>query len=165
MLGLADVARETSPALVRGLREAGVRPVVLTGDHPQTAHAIAVDLGWPEDAVVVTGDEIAAADRTARSRMLRDADVVARVAPEQKLQVVESMRDAGRVVGMVGDGANDAAAIRAADIGVGISARGSAAARNLPRTWSSRATTCWSWWRRCGRAGRCGTASPTPSPS
>ncbi|TDT41133.1 cation-transporting ATPase I [Streptomyces sp. BK208] len=130
LLALADVPRETSPALVRGLREAGVRPVVLTGDHPQTAHAIAVDLGWPEDAVVVTGDELAAADRTARSRMLRDADVVARVAPEQKLQVVESLRDAGRVVGMVGDGANDAAAIRAADIGVGISARGSAAARN-----------------------------------
>ncbi|KFG75624.1 cation-translocating P-type ATPase [Streptomyces mutabilis] len=130
MLGLSDVPRETSPALVHGLREAGVRPVVLTGDHPQTAHAIAVDLGWPEDAVVVTGDEIAAADRSARSRMLRDADVVARVAPEQKLQVVESLRDAGRVVGMVGDGANDAAAIRAADVGVGISARGSAAARN-----------------------------------
>jgi cation-transporting ATPase I len=62
--------------------------------------------------------------------MLRDAGVVARVAPEQKLQVVEALRDAGRVVGMVGDGANDAAAIRAADIGVGISARGSAAARN-----------------------------------
>jgi cation-transporting ATPase I len=130
LLALADVARETSPALVRGLREAGVRPVVLTGDHPQTAHAIATDLGWPEDATIVTGDELAAADRSARSRMLRDADVVARVAPEQKLQVVEALRDAGRVVGMVGDGANDAAAIRAADIGVGISARGSAAARN-----------------------------------
>ncbi|MDQ1045382.1 HAD-IC family P-type ATPase [Streptomyces sp. V4I2] len=130
LLALADVARETSPALVRGLREAGVRPVVLTGDHPQTAHAIAVDLGWPDDANVVTGDELAAADRTVRARMLRDADVVARVAPEQKLQVVEALRDAGRVVGMVGDGANDAAAIRAADIGVGISARGSAAARN-----------------------------------
>ncbi|MFF8449469.1 HAD-IC family P-type ATPase [Streptomyces leeuwenhoekii] len=130
LLALADVARETSPALVRGLREAGVRPVVLTGDHPQTARAIATDLGWPEDATVVTGDELAAADRRERSRMLRDADVVARVAPEQKLQVVESLRDAGRVVGMVGDGANDAAAIRAADIGVGINARGSAAARN-----------------------------------
>ncbi|MFF7276528.1 HAD-IC family P-type ATPase [Streptomyces griseorubiginosus] len=130
LLGLADVPRETSPALVHGLREAGVRPVVLTGDHPRTAHAIATDLGWPEDATVVTGDELAAADRTARSRMLRDADVVARVAPEQKLQVVEALRDAGRVVGMVGDGANDAAAIRAADIGVGINARGSAAARN-----------------------------------
>ncbi|MFE7648118.1 cation-translocating P-type ATPase [Streptomyces phaeoluteigriseus] len=130
LVALADVPRETSPALVRGLREAGVRPVVLTGDHPQTAHAIAVGLGWPDDANVVTGDELAAADRSVRSRMLRDADVVARVAPEQKLQVVEALRDAGRVVGMVGDGANDAAAIRAADIGVGISARGSAAARN-----------------------------------
>ncbi|CAM5678629.1 Transport ATPase OS=Streptomyces fumanus OX=67302 GN=GCM10018772_02910 PE=4 SV=1 [Streptomyces fumanus] len=130
LLGLSDVARETSPALVRGLRAAGVRPVVLTGDHPGTARAIATELGWPEDATVVTGDELAGADRRGRSRMLRDADVVARVAPEQKLQVVEALRDAGRVVGMVGDGANDAAAIRAADIGVGINARGSAAARN-----------------------------------
>ncbi|AOR35876.1 ATPase [Streptomyces fodineus] len=130
LLALSDVPRETSTALVEGLQKAGVRPVMLTGDHPQTARAIAADLGWPEDTVVVTGDELAAADRAARARMLRDAGVVARVAPEQKLQVVEALRDAGRVVGMVGDGANDAAAIRAADIGVGISARGSAAARN-----------------------------------
>ncbi|KUN84914.1 ATPase [Streptomyces bungoensis] len=130
LLALSDVARETSTALVRGLYEAGVRPVMLTGDHPQTARAIAAELGWPADLVVVTGDELAAADRSARARMLRDAGVVARVAPEQKLQVVEALRDAGRVIGMVGDGANDAAAIRAADIGVGISARGSAAARN-----------------------------------
>ncbi|MEU6772535.1 cation-translocating P-type ATPase [Streptomyces sp. NPDC046759] len=130
LLALSDVPRETSTALVAGLNKAGVRPVMLTGDHPQTARAIAADLGWPEDTVVVTGDELAAADRAARARMLRDAGVVARVAPEQKLQVVEALRDAGRVVGMVGDGANDAAAIRAADIGVGINARGSAAARN-----------------------------------
>ncbi|MFF8909052.1 cation-translocating P-type ATPase [Streptomyces olivaceoviridis] len=130
LLALSDVPRETSTALVNGLNAAGVRPVMLTGDHPQTARAIAADLGWPEDTVVVTGDELAAADRASRARMLRDAGVVARVAPEQKLQVVEALRDAGRVVGMVGDGANDAAAIRAADIGVGINARGSAAARN-----------------------------------
>ncbi|ELS51263.1 putative Transport ATPase [Streptomyces viridochromogenes Tue57] len=130
LLALADVPRVTSTALVQGLREAGVRPVMLTGDHPQTARAIAAELGWPEDTGVVTGDELASADREARARMLRDMGVVARVAPEQKLQVVEALRDAGRVVGMVGDGANDAAAIRAADIGVGISARGSAAARN-----------------------------------
>ncbi|MEU2064504.1 cation-translocating P-type ATPase [Streptomyces sp. NPDC013455] len=130
LLALSDVPRETSTALVTGLNGAGVRPVMLTGDHPQTARAIAAELGWPEDTVVVTGDELAAADRAARARMLRDAGVVARVAPEQKLQVVEALRDAGRVVGMVGDGANDAAAIRAADIGVGINARGSAAARN-----------------------------------
>ncbi|MBT2436035.1 cation-translocating P-type ATPase, partial [Streptomyces sp. ISL-22] len=130
LLALADVPRGTSTALVQGLRETGVRPVMLTGDHPQTARAIAAELGWPEDTGVVTGDELASADREARARMLRDMGVVARVAPEQKLQVVEALRDAGRVVGMVGDGANDAAAIRAADIGVGISARGSAAARN-----------------------------------
>ncbi|GAB1331043.1 cation-translocating P-type ATPase [Streptomyces sennicomposti] len=130
LLALSDVPRETSTTLVHGLYEEGVRPVMLTGDHPQTARAIATELGWPEDTTVVTGDELAAADRSARARMLRDAGVVARVAPEQKLQVVEALRDAGRVVGMVGDGANDAAAIRAADIGVGINARGSAAARN-----------------------------------
>ncbi|MGW5197491.1 HAD-IC family P-type ATPase [Streptomyces spiralis] len=130
LLALSDVPRETSTALVHGLYEEGVRPVMLTGDHPQTARAIAMELGWPADTPVVTGDELAAADRSARARMLRDAGVVARVAPEQKLQVVEALRDAGRVVGMVGDGANDAAAIRAADIGVGINARGSAAARN-----------------------------------
>ncbi|MET8244188.1 cation-translocating P-type ATPase [Streptomyces sp. NPDC005202] len=130
LLALSDVPRETSTALVRGLHKAGVRPVMLTGDHPQTARSIAAELGWPEGTVVVTGDELAAADRSARARMLRDTGVVARVAPEQKLQVVEALRDAGRVVGMVGDGANDAAAIRAADIGVGINARGSAAARN-----------------------------------
>ncbi|WP_405465915.1 cation-translocating P-type ATPase [Streptomyces jietaisiensis] len=130
LLALADTPRKSSTALVRGLREAGVRPVMLTGDHPGTARAIAAELGWPEDTAVVTGEELAAADRSGRARMLRDVGVVARVAPEQKLQVVESLRDAGRVVAMVGDGANDAAAIRAADIGVGISARGSAAARN-----------------------------------
>jgi cation-transporting ATPase I len=130
LLGLTDTPRATSTALVRSLYEEGIRPVMLTGDHPQTARFIAAELGWPEDTVEVTGDDLAAADRAGRARMLRDAGVVARVAPEQKLQVVEALRDAGRVVGMVGDGANDAAAIRAADIGVGINARGSAAARN-----------------------------------
>ncbi|MFI6559065.1 cation-translocating P-type ATPase [Streptomyces sp. NPDC050534] len=130
LVALADAPRETSTALVRGLAEAGVRPVMLTGDHPQTARAIAADLGWPADRAVVTGDELTAADRPARIRMLQDVGVVARVAPEQKLQVIEALRDAGRVVAMVGDGANDAAAIRAADVGVGVSARGSAAARN-----------------------------------
>ncbi|MGW2638172.1 HAD-IC family P-type ATPase [Streptomyces sp. NPDC001348] len=130
LLGLSDVPRENSRDLVEELRQTGVRPVMLTGDHPQTARAIAIELGWPADTAVVTGDELAAADRSQRARILRDADVVARVAPEQKLLVVEALRDAGRVVGMVGDGANDAAAIRAADIGVGIKARGSAAARN-----------------------------------
>ncbi|MEU7164007.1 cation-translocating P-type ATPase [Streptomyces morookaense] len=129
-VALADTPRPGSEALVDSLRQAGVRPVMLTGDHPATARAVAVALGWPEDIELATGDELAALDRAGRAERLRDCDVVARVAPEQKLQVVEALREAGRVMAMVGDGANDAAAIRAADIGVGIAARGSAAARN-----------------------------------
>ncbi|OLZ73643.1 ATPase [Streptomyces sp. IMTB 2501] len=129
-VALADTPRASSAPLVAGLGEAGVRPVMLTGDHPETARSVAVALGWPPDVTVVTGDELAAQDRAGRARLLKDCGVVARVAPEQKLQVVEALREAGRVVGMVGDGANDAAAIRAADVGVGIATRGSAAARN-----------------------------------
>ncbi|MEW2487464.1 cation-translocating P-type ATPase [Streptomyces sp. NPDC048411] len=129
-VALADTPRASSAPLVAGLGEVGVQPVMLTGDHPQTARSVAVALGWPSDVTVVTGDALAALDRAGRARLLRDCGVVARVAPEQKLQVVEALREAGRVVGMVGDGANDAAAIRAADVGIGIAARGSAAARN-----------------------------------
>ncbi|WP_422070542.1 HAD-IC family P-type ATPase [Streptomyces orinoci] len=129
-VALADTPRAGSAALVAALRREGLRPVILTGDHPRTARAVAVALGWPPDVTVVTGDRLAAEDRAGRARLLRDCQVVARVAPEQKLQVIEALRESGRVVAMVGDGANDAAAIRAADVGVGIAARGSAAARN-----------------------------------
>lgn len=128
-LGLADTLRPTAGPLIGGLREAGVSPVMLTGDHPNTARAIATSLGWPSDAPVVTGDELAALDRAGRARLLSGAGVIARVAPEQKLQVVEWLREAGRVTAMVGDGANDAAAIRAADVGIGVRARASTAAR------------------------------------
>ncbi|MBF9066964.1 cation-translocating P-type ATPase [Streptacidiphilus fuscans] len=129
-VALADTPRPSSGPLVAALRDAGVRPVMLTGDHPQTARAIAVDLGWPDDVVVVTGEELATQDRAGRARLLGSCGVVARVAPEQKLQVVEGLREAGHVIAMVGDGSNDAAAIRCADIGIGIASRGSAAARN-----------------------------------
>lgn len=128
-VGLADALRATAEPLVTGLRAAGVAPVMLTGDHPHTARAIATSLGWPADSPVVTGDELAGLDRAGRARLLSGAGVIARVAPEQKLQVVEALREAGRVTAMVGDGANDAAAIRAADVGIGVRARSSTAAR------------------------------------
>ncbi|MEV5440749.1 cation-translocating P-type ATPase [Streptomyces sp. NPDC052682] len=129
-IALADVPRDTSHALLAELRRSGILPVMLTGDHPETARAIALQLGWPAETEVVTGDELVAMERGERVRVLRGAGVVARVAPEQKLHVVEALQQAGRVVAMTGDGANDAAAIRAADVGVGVEARGSAAARN-----------------------------------
>ncbi|GAA4552267.1 cation-translocating P-type ATPase [Amycolatopsis samaneae] len=128
-VGLSDTPRETAAPLVGGLRDVGVTPVMLTGDHPHTALAIAKSLGWPEDTAVLTGDRLAGLDRTRRAAALGGAGVIARVAPEQKLQVVEALREAGRVTAMVGDGTNDAAAIRAADVGVGVRARSSTAAR------------------------------------
>ncbi|MFI8092195.1 HAD-IC family P-type ATPase [Streptomyces sp. NPDC086080] len=130
LIALADVPRDTSQELLTALRRTGILPVMLTGDHPETARAIALQLGWPEDTEVVTGDELVAMGRGDRVRALHGAGVVARVAPEQKLHVVEALQQAGRVVAMAGDGANDAAAIRAADVGVAIQSRGSAAARN-----------------------------------
>ncbi|MEZ3180633.1 cation-translocating P-type ATPase [Streptomyces pimonensis] len=130
LVALADVPRDTSRELLTELRRVGILPVMLTGDHPETARAIALQLGWPEETEVVTGDDLVAMGRSDRVRALHGAGVVARVAPEQKLHVVEALQQAGRVVAMAGDGANDAAAIRAADVGVGIEARGSAAARN-----------------------------------
>ncbi|MEU6683096.1 cation-translocating P-type ATPase [Streptomyces sp. NPDC046832] len=129
-VALADVPRDTSHALLEELRRSGILPVMLTGDHPETARAIALQLGWPEETEAVTGDELVAMGRRERVRVLHGAGVVARVAPEQKLHVVEALQQAGRVVAMAGDGANDAAAIRAADVGVGVESRGSAAARN-----------------------------------
>ncbi|NEE13251.1 cation-translocating P-type ATPase, partial [Streptomyces sp. SID7499] len=129
-VALADVPRDTSHALLAELRRSGILPVMLTGDHPETARAIALQLGWPEETEAVTGDELVAMERRERVRVLRGAGVIARVAPEQKLHVVEALQQAGRVVAMAGDGANDAAAIRAADVGVGVESRGSAAARN-----------------------------------
>ncbi|HKN98309.1 MAG TPA: cation-translocating P-type ATPase, partial [Pseudonocardiaceae bacterium] len=128
-VGLSDSPRDGSETLVRGLREAGVAPVMLTGDHPSTARAIAVALGWPADTTVVTGEELAQRDRSGRAELVAGAGVIARVAPEQKLQVVEALRAAGRVTAMVGDGVNDAAAIRAANVGIGVRAKSSTAAR------------------------------------
>jgi len=129
-VALADTPRASAAPLVTSLHNRGITPIMLTGDHPRTALAIATTLGWPHDTHVVTGQQLANLDRADRARLLQDAAVVARVTPEQKLYVIEALRAAGRVVAMVGDGANDAAAIRAADVGIGLAARGSAAARN-----------------------------------
>jgi cation-transporting ATPase I len=129
-VGLSDIPRDGAADVVDRLRAAGIAPVMLTGDHPNTARAIAVNLGWPPDCAVVTGDELAAMDGAERAECLAEGAVIARVAPEQKLQVVETLRSAGKVTAMVGDGANDAAAIRAAHVGVGIRAETSMAARS-----------------------------------
>ncbi|MDT5223639.1 MAG: cation-transporting P-type ATPase, partial [Mycobacterium sp.] len=128
-VGLADTARASSRPLIEALVEAERNVVLITGDHPVTARAIARQLGLPEDARVVTGAELASIDEEGHAKLAADVQVFARVSPEQKVQIVAALQRCGRVTAMVGDGANDAAAIRMADVGIGVSGRGSSAAR------------------------------------
>lgn len=128
-VGLADTARASARPLIEALVEAGRRVVLITGDHPVTARAIARQLGLPSDAREVSGAELAALDEDDRAKLAADAQVFARVSPEQKVQIVAALQRGGQVTAMVGDGANDAAAIRMADVGIGVSGRGSSAAR------------------------------------
>lgn len=128
-VGLADTARPSSRPLIEALLDADRKVVLITGDHPVTARAIARQLGLPSDARVVTGADLAGLDEDACAKLVADVQVFARVSPEQKVQIVGALQRGGRVTAMVGDGANDAAAIRMADVGIGVSGRGSSAAR------------------------------------
>ena len=128
-LGLADTLRPSARPLVEQLVEAGLQVALITGDHPVTARAIGRQLGLPADTRVVTGADLAGLDEQGRAALAAGAQIFARVSPEQKVQVVAALQHAGRVTAMVGDGANDAAAIRMADVGVGVTSRGSSAAR------------------------------------
>jgi cation-transporting P-type ATPase I len=128
-VGLADTARASSRPLIEALVDADRNVVLITGDHPVTARAIARQLGLPTEARVVTGAELAGLDEDASAKLVADVQVFARVSPEQKVQIVAALQRCGRVTAMVGDGANDAAAIRMADVGIGVSGRGSSAAR------------------------------------
>lgn len=128
-VGLADTARPSARPLIEALLDVNRRVVLITGDHPVTARAIAHQLGLPSDAREVTGAELAALGEDDRAKLAADVQVFARVSPEQKVQIVAGLQASGQVTAMVGDGANDAAAIRMADVGIGVSGRGSSAAR------------------------------------
>lgn len=128
-VGLADTARASARPLIETLVGAQRNVVLITGDHPITARAIARQLGLPSDSRILTGAELAGLDEDAYAKLAADVQVFARVSPEQKVQIVAALQRCGRVTAMVGDGANDAAAIRMADVGIGVSGRGSSAAR------------------------------------
>lgn len=128
-VGLADTVRASARPLIEALVATNHRVVLITGDHPVTARAIAAQLGLPADAPEVTGAELAVVDEEGFTNLAAGAQVFARVSPEQKVQIVAALQRSGQVTAMVGDGANDAAAIRMADVGIGVSGRGSSAAR------------------------------------
>jgi cation-transporting ATPase I len=129
LVGLADTLRESSVAAVEQLCAAGVRVLVATGDHPETAGAIAAQAGIPDAERVVTGGQLARASDTERAELVRTGAVFARLSPEQKVTLVSALRRSGATLAMTGDGVNDAAAIRLADVGVGVSGAESPAAR------------------------------------
>ncbi|WP_432045365.1 HAD-IC family P-type ATPase [Streptomyces asiaticus] len=128
-IAIADTTRLGAAETVKRLTDAGVRVAMVTGDHPTTAVAIARELGIPDAEPVLTGAELDTLPEGERVERISRATVFARVSPEHKVRIVQALRQAGQVVAMTGDGVNDAAAIRLADIGIGLSAHGSASAR------------------------------------
>ncbi|WP_022721648.1 cation-translocating P-type ATPase [Rhodopseudomonas sp. B29] len=128
LIGLADPLRAAVPAAVADCRAAGIRVVMITGDYPATARAIARQAGIDAETCI-TGEEIAALDDAELAQRLRGATVFARIMPEQKLRIVEALKADGEVVAMTGDGVNDAPSLKAAHIGIAMGGRGTDVAR------------------------------------
>ncbi|MET8805058.1 cation-translocating P-type ATPase [Streptomyces sp. NPDC004546] len=127
-LVLADPVRPGAAPATARLRAAGVRTLLLTGDHAATAEAIAVSVTGEPEQTVCTGPELDELDDDALDALLPKVSVVARCTPRHKVRIVEAFQRLGRVVAMTGDGANDAPAIRLADVGIALGRRGTPAA-------------------------------------
>lgn len=132
LVGLEDPPRPDVHAAVTRCHEAGVRVIMITGDHPHTALAVAREVGIVrgEAPVVVSGEALRQMDAAALTRALDSAEIVfARVTPEQKMRVVEALRGRGEIVAVTGDGVNDAPALKTADIGIAMGLSGTDVAR------------------------------------
>jgi Ca2+-transporting ATPase len=128
LIAFADPLREEVPAAIAQCQGAGIRVVMITGDHPRTALAIAHAAGIPT-ARVLLGSDLEDMDIATLTAAARDVNVFARVKPHQKLALVEALKQAGEIVAMTGDGVNDAPALKAAHIGVAMGQRGTDVAR------------------------------------
>ncbi len=122
LVGLADPLRPEVPTAVEECRQAGIRVVMITGDHPRTAHAIAAHAGIDGNRVLTGAELQQGAD-------IEGVSVFARVTPEQKLRIVEALKARGEIVAMTGDGVNDAPALKSAHIGIAMGKRGTDVAR------------------------------------
>jgi Ca2+-transporting ATPase len=125
VIGMIDPPRPEARQAVAEARRAGIRPIMITGDHPSTAAAIASELGIvAPGAPAVVGTQLQQMDLAGIQRALGDTSVFARVAPEHKLQLVRALKADGEIVAMTGDGVNDAPALKVADIGVAMGVTG-----------------------------------------
>ncbi len=128
LVGLQDPLRPDVADAITQCHAAGIRVVMITGDHARTALAIARELGLPSEQVL-TGSELNALSDAALRARLRDVQVFARIVPQQKLRLVEAFKANGEIVAMTGDGVNDAPALKSAHIGVAMGSRGTDVAR------------------------------------
>ncbi|MBK8264229.1 MAG: HAD-IC family P-type ATPase [Nannocystis sp.] len=127
---LSDPPRATAAQAITRLHAAGIDVLMITGDHPRTARRIADELGLLRGRAVLTGPELEALSDDELDPLLPQLAVIARATPAHKVRIVKAQQRAGRVVAMTGDGANDAAAIRLADVGIALGERSTLAARD-----------------------------------
>jgi len=127
LVGMIDPPREEVRDAVRVARDAGIRPIMITGDNPLTARAIARQLGIGQNAI--TGDQVDAMDEKELEGRVEDIDIIARASPINKLQILKAVQKNNHFASMTGDGVNDAPALKQADVGVAMGLRGTDAAK------------------------------------
>ena len=128
LIGLADPLRASAPEAISQCHDAGIRVVMITGDHAATARSISADAGI-ESANLITGDELSEMDDEELGKKLGSTNIFARIMPEQKLRLVQALKNDGEVVAMTGDGVNDAPSLKAAHVGIAMGRRGTDVAR------------------------------------